>query len=47
MECTRGGMVGEDPLSVAQIVRRYEGTASWSVDEGTVSLDALIPMGDV
>ena len=47
MECTRGDMVDEAPVSVAQIVRRYEGTASWSVDEGTVSLDALIPMGDV
>ena len=47
MECTRGDMVDEAPVSVARNIRRYEGTASWSADAGTVSLDALIPMGDV
>ena len=47
MECTRGDMVDEAPVSVARNISRYKGTASWSTDEGTVSLDALIPMGDV
>ena len=47
MECTRGDMVDEAPVSVARNIRRYEGTASWSADAGTASLDALIPMADV
>ncbi len=47
MECTRGDMVDEAPVSVARNISRYKGTASWSTDEGTASLDALIPMADV
>ena len=46
MECTSGDKIGEDPVSVGQIISRYGGTASWSSGAGTVSLDALIPMGD-
>ena len=40
-------MVDEAPVSVARNISRYKGTASWSTDEGTASLDALIPMADV